>query len=101
MDRDDPAYAGQSEHTPFFLRIYDPVVFGAGRTANTGGGNDVLISYDGDTAVRHDEVCIVRDRPLHPDGSLWVLGPAGLFVIGTEVAHSAGAAPDGGTNQGG
>lgn len=28
MDRDDPAYAGQSEYTPFFLRIYDPVVLG-------------------------------------------------------------------------
>ncbi len=28
MDRDDPAYAGQSEYTPFFLRIYDPLVLG-------------------------------------------------------------------------
>jgi SAM-dependent methyltransferase len=28
MERDDPAYAGQSEYTPFFLRIYDPVVLG-------------------------------------------------------------------------
>ena len=28
MDRDDPAYAGQSEYTPFFLRIYDPVILG-------------------------------------------------------------------------
>ena len=24
MERDDPAYGGQSEYTPFFLRIYDP-----------------------------------------------------------------------------
>jgi SAM-dependent methyltransferase len=28
MERDDPAYAGQSEYTPFFLKIYDPVVLG-------------------------------------------------------------------------
>jgi SAM-dependent methyltransferase len=28
MDRDDPAYGGQSEYTPFFLKIYDPVVLG-------------------------------------------------------------------------
>jgi SAM-dependent methyltransferase len=28
MERDDPAYPGQSEYTPFFLRIYDPVVLG-------------------------------------------------------------------------
>ena len=28
MDRDDPAYGGQSEYTPFFLRAYDPVVLG-------------------------------------------------------------------------
>lgn len=28
MDRDDPAYAGQREYTPFFLRIYDPLVLG-------------------------------------------------------------------------
>jgi len=28
MERDDPAYGGQSEYTPFFLRIYDPVVLG-------------------------------------------------------------------------
>ena len=28
MESDDPAYGGQSEYTPFFLRIYDPVVLG-------------------------------------------------------------------------
>lgn len=28
MERDDPAYGGQSEYTPFFLNIYDPVVLG-------------------------------------------------------------------------
>lgn len=28
MERDDPAYRGQSEYTPFFLRMYDPVVLG-------------------------------------------------------------------------
>jgi len=28
MERDDPAYGGQSEYTPFFLRIYDPVILG-------------------------------------------------------------------------
>jgi SAM-dependent methyltransferase len=28
MERDDPAYAGQREYTPFFLRIYDPVILG-------------------------------------------------------------------------
>jgi SAM-dependent methyltransferase len=28
MDRDDPAYAGQSEYTPLFLRLYDPVILG-------------------------------------------------------------------------
>jgi len=28
MDRDDPAYGGQSEYTPFFLKIYDPLVLG-------------------------------------------------------------------------
>ncbi len=28
MERDDPAYAGQREYTPLFLRIYDPVVLG-------------------------------------------------------------------------
>lgn len=74
---------------------------GAGHTANTGGGNDVLISYDGDIAVRHDEVGTFRDQALHPDGSLWVVGPEGLFVIDPEIAHPAGAAPDVGTNQGG
>ena len=28
MERDDPAYRGQSEYTPLFLKIYDPVVLG-------------------------------------------------------------------------
>ena len=28
MERDDPAFAGQSEYTPLFLRIYDPVILG-------------------------------------------------------------------------
>ena len=28
MNRDDPAYAGQREYTPFFLRVYDPVILG-------------------------------------------------------------------------
>jgi SAM-dependent methyltransferase len=28
MDRDDPAYGGQREYTPFFLKIYDPVILG-------------------------------------------------------------------------
>jgi SAM-dependent methyltransferase len=28
MHRDDPAYAGQREYTPFFLRIYDPLILG-------------------------------------------------------------------------
>lgn len=26
--RDDPAYGGQSEYTPLFLRIYEPVILG-------------------------------------------------------------------------
>jgi SAM-dependent methyltransferase len=28
MERDDPAYRGQSEYTPFFLKIYDPLILG-------------------------------------------------------------------------
>jgi len=28
MDRDDPAYGGQSEYGPLFLKIYDPVILG-------------------------------------------------------------------------
>lgn len=28
LDRDDPAYQGQREYTPLFLRIYDPVILG-------------------------------------------------------------------------
>jgi SAM-dependent methyltransferase len=28
MDRDDPAYRGQSEYTPAFLRVYDLVILG-------------------------------------------------------------------------
>ena len=28
MEPDDPAYKGQSEYTPFFLKIYDPVILG-------------------------------------------------------------------------
>jgi SAM-dependent methyltransferase len=28
MERDDPAYQGQREYTPLFLRIYDPVILG-------------------------------------------------------------------------
>ena len=28
MERDDPAYAGQREYTPLFLRIYDPLILG-------------------------------------------------------------------------
>ena len=28
VDRDDPAYAGQREYTPFFLRVYDPLILG-------------------------------------------------------------------------
>ncbi|MEO5704222.1 MAG: methyltransferase [Candidatus Limnocylindrales bacterium] len=28
MKRDDPAYRGQSEYTPLFLRVYDPVILG-------------------------------------------------------------------------
>jgi SAM-dependent methyltransferase len=28
MDRDDPAFNGQREYTPLFLRIYDPLILG-------------------------------------------------------------------------
>ena len=28
MKPDDPAYKGQSEYTPFFLKLYDPVILG-------------------------------------------------------------------------
>jgi SAM-dependent methyltransferase len=28
MDRDDPAYEGQREYSPVFLRIYDPLILG-------------------------------------------------------------------------
>ncbi len=28
MEPDDPAYKGQSEYTPFFLKVYDPVILG-------------------------------------------------------------------------
>ncbi len=28
MDRNDPAYEGQREYTPLFLRIYDPLILG-------------------------------------------------------------------------
>ena len=28
MERDDPAYEGQREYTPFFLKIYDPLILG-------------------------------------------------------------------------
>jgi SAM-dependent methyltransferase len=28
MDRDDPAYEGQREYTPFFLKLYDPLILG-------------------------------------------------------------------------
>jgi SAM-dependent methyltransferase len=28
VEPDDPAYKGQSEYTPFFLKIYDPVILG-------------------------------------------------------------------------
>lgn len=28
MEPDDPAYRGQREYTPFFLKIYDPVILG-------------------------------------------------------------------------
>jgi SAM-dependent methyltransferase len=28
MDRNDPAYNGQREYTPLFLRVYDPVILG-------------------------------------------------------------------------
>jgi SAM-dependent methyltransferase len=28
MERDDPAYKGQREYTPLFLKIYDPVILG-------------------------------------------------------------------------
>jgi SAM-dependent methyltransferase len=28
MEPDDPGYPGQSEYTPFFLKIYDPVILG-------------------------------------------------------------------------
>ena len=28
MDRDDPAYKGQADYTPFLLKLYDPIVLG-------------------------------------------------------------------------
>jgi len=28
MDRDDPAYGGQREYTPLFLKLYDPLILG-------------------------------------------------------------------------
>ncbi|MGH2394333.1 MAG: hypothetical protein ACRDGH_12730, partial [Candidatus Limnocylindria bacterium] len=28
MEPDDPAYRGQGEYSPFFLRIYDPLILG-------------------------------------------------------------------------
>jgi len=28
MERDDPAYKGQSEYTPLFLKLYDPLILG-------------------------------------------------------------------------
>lgn len=31
LDREDPAYQGQREYTPLFLRIYDPVILGSSR----------------------------------------------------------------------
>ena len=28
MERDDPAYAGQWEYSPHFLKVYDPIILG-------------------------------------------------------------------------
>jgi hypothetical protein len=75
--------------------------FGAGYEANAGRGNDILISFDGEQAARHPDVGTVRDQALHPDGSLWVVGPDGIFVIDPDVAHPEGMPRDASTEGGG
>ena len=45
MERDDPAYEGQREYTPLFLKIYDPLVIGSSRRSC--GGARRLASWRG------------------------------------------------------
>lgn len=52
MERDDPAYGGQSEYTPLFLRIYEPVILGFLTRVVWRCGRRFWWSETGDTSAR-------------------------------------------------
>jgi SAM-dependent methyltransferase len=74
MDRDDPAYRGQADYTPFLLKLYDPIVLGvvAGRVWRV-TPEPLLENYRRNIRDGHLDVgpgtgyCIVRSGL--PDGS--------------------------------
>src|SRR4051794_33941776 len=87
MERDDPAYAGQREYTPLFLRIYDPVVLGfftpvVWRCPTT----RLVEEYRRHLSERHLDVGpgtgYFLDRAGLPDGSRITLLDPNLNVLG-------------------
>ncbi|HET9084978.1 MAG TPA: methyltransferase domain-containing protein [Candidatus Limnocylindrales bacterium] len=74
MDRDDPAYRGQADYTPFLLDLYDPIVIGVlSRLFWRCPPEPFLDNYRRNITPRHLEVgpgtgyCIVHSGL--PDGS--------------------------------
>ena len=83
MDRSDPAYDGQREYTPLFLRIYDPVILGVlARVVWRCPASRLLDGYRRHTGRRHLDVGpgtgYFLDRAGLPDGTaVTLLDPNG------------------------
>src|SRR5262245_44107709 len=87
MDRDDPAYAGQSEYTPLFLRVYDPVVLGfVTRVVWRCPASRMVAGYRRHVRPRHLDVGpgtgYFLERAGLPDGSPVTILDPNLNVLG-------------------
>jgi ubiquinone/menaquinone biosynthesis C-methylase UbiE len=78
---DDPAYAGQREYTPRFLRIYDPLVLGLYcRFIWRCPSSRLVTEYECHTRLRHLDIGpgtgdLLRRSTLPSDVSLTLLDP--------------------------
>ncbi len=86
MDRNDPAYDGQREYTPFFLRIYDPLVLGVFAPRLWGcSATRLAEGYRRHVGQRHLDVGpgtgYFLDRAGLPDGSSVTLLDANPHVL--------------------
>lgn len=81
MQPDDPAYRGQADYTPFFLRVYDPFVLGfMTRIVWRSSTRQVVERYRRNLGRRHLDVgpgtgYFIDKAGLPPDGQLTLLDP--------------------------